>query len=412
MPENVTATTPSPEDRAERGLEVLKQIGGASYDVGVKPLAEVSADMARLTVEFPYGEILARPGLDLHLRQVCTVATLLAQGSVQPQLKFHMNGLLNVGGTPDELVELLVVASLILGFPVAIDALPIVQGLFTEREIAFTPTAATSEDGTDRYRRGLDALRHAAGGEPGEILAQLASVVPELAQWTVEYAYGEVLSRPGLDAKVRHVAIIAMLTAAGNRAEALRFQIIAAERDGLSRNEIIEMMIQIALYAGFPSALNGFAAIRELIQNPPAKPTPIDTARPVPQSEGRTPRHQRGLDTLALTSAASGEAVLAGLSKLAPDIGRMILDHGYGDIFHRTAIDLKTRELTTCAAMAARATKASETPFRVHVNAALTAGATRAEIVEVLLNLLPHCGYPIVQQAMRMAGEEFARRGV
>ena len=388
MPENTAATAPSASGRAERGLAVLKQIGGATYDVGVKPLAEVSADMARLTVEFPYGEILARPGLDLHLRQVCTVATVLAQGSVQPQLKFHMNGLLNVGGTPDELVDLLVLASVI------------------------TPTAATGEDGTDRYRRGLDALRRAAGGEPTEILAQLAAVVPELAQWTVEYAYGEVLSRPGLDAKVRHIAVIAMLTAAGNRADALRFQIIAAERDGVTRDEIIEMMIQIALYAGFPSALNGFAAIRDLMQNPPASIAPVDTARPIPTSESRAPRHQRGLATLALTSAASGEAVLAGLSTLAPDIGRMILDHGYGDIFHRTAIDLKTRELTTCAAMAARATKASETPFRVHVNAALTAGATKAEIVEVLLNLLPHCGYPLVQQAMRLAGEEFAKRGV
>lgn len=411
MPETPRDTTPSAAGRAERGLAVLKQIGGAGYDVGVKPLAEVSADMARLTIEFPYGEILARPGLDLHLRQVCTVATLLAQGSVQPQLKFHMNGLLNVGGTPDELVELLVLASVILGFPIAIDALPIVEQLFTERGIAFTPTAAGEEDGTDRYRRGLDALRHLAGGEPTELLAQLAAVVPELAQWTVEFAYGEVLSRPGLAARVRHLAVIGMLTAAGNRAEALRFQIIAAERDGLSRNEIIEAMIQIALYAGFPSALNGFAVIRELTQNPP-QPAPASAAVPVAASEGRGPRRQRGLATLALTSAASGEAVLAGLSALAPDIGRMILDHGYGDIFHRTAIDLRTRELTTCAAMAARGTKASETPFRVHVNAALTAGATRAEIVEVLLNLLPHCGYPIVQQAMRMAGEEFARRGV
>lgn len=412
MPETLAAPTPSAAGRAERGLAVLKEIGGASYDVGIKPLAEVSLDMARLTVEFPYGEILARPGLDLHLRQVCTVATLLAQGSVQPQLKFHINGLLNVGSTPEELVELLVLASVILGFPIAIDALPIVQQLFTERGVSFTPTAAAEEDGTDRYRRGLDALRHLSGGEPTELLAQLASVAPELARWTVEFAYGEVLSRPGLDPKVRHIAVISMLTAAGNRADALRFRIVAAERDGVTRDEIIETMIQIALYAGFPSALNGFAAIRELTQNPPRPAGPSAPPAPAAASERRASRRQRGLETLALTSAASGEAVLAGLSVLAPDIGHMILDHGYGDIFHRTAIDLKTRELTTCAAMAARATKASETPFRVHVNAALTAGATRAEIVEVLLNLLPHCGYPIVQQAMRMAGEEFAKRGV
>src|SRR5690606_9359639 len=75
------------ETRAERfarGSEVLKRIGGAGYDIPVNRLAQVAPDLARFTVEFAYGDILSRPGLDLRLRQIATVAALMAHGSVQP----------------------------------------------------------------------------------------------------------------------------------------------------------------------------------------------------------------------------------------------------------------------------------------------------------------------------------------
>jgi 4-carboxymuconolactone decarboxylase len=60
--------------------------------------------------------------------------------------------------------------------------------------------------------------------------------------------------------------------------------------------------------------------------------------------------------------------------------------------------------------MAAVATAATVVPLRVHVNAALTAGATPTEVIETLLNLIPYCGYPVVQQAVKVAGEEIAKR--
>src|SRR3954447_4075930 len=75
-------------ERFERGMEVLQRIGGEGFDLPVKHLAEASPDLARFTVEYPYGDILSRPGLNLPLRQICTVSCLMALGSVQPQLKF------------------------------------------------------------------------------------------------------------------------------------------------------------------------------------------------------------------------------------------------------------------------------------------------------------------------------------
>ena len=167
--------------------------------------------------------------------------------------------------------------------------------------------------------------------------------------------------------------------------------------------------MQLSVYSGFPSALNAFAIAIEVFTDTGARTaalSPISSTT----SEDRTERLERGHATLAQTSGASGDAVVNGFNDIAPDLGRMIVEHSYGEVFARGGIDMKTRELTACAALAAVATKTTETPLRVHINAALNVGASRQEILETLLNLVSYSGYPSVQQAVTIASEEFARR--
>jgi 4-carboxymuconolactone decarboxylase len=127
------------DDRFSRGLDILRQIGGENFDGPINSLAETSADLSRFTVEYPYGDVLSRPGLDLPLRQLCTVSMLLADGNAQSQLKFHMAGFLNAGGEPKALVELMFVSVALLGFPPTINAIGIVRAVFAERKFAFEP---------------------------------------------------------------------------------------------------------------------------------------------------------------------------------------------------------------------------------------------------------------------------------
>ena len=400
-------------ERFDLGAEILRRIGGRDFDGPIKRLAEISPDMARFTVEYPYGDVLSRPGLDLRLRQICTVGALIAQGSVQPQLKFHMEGLLNVGGRPQDLIEILFLSTAILGFPAAIDAIGIVRRIFSERGVSFTPAPARDDDGTDRYSRGLDAFRDLMRADPSDHVAPFADVSPELAQWSIEFAFGDILARDGLEAKAKQLAVVSMLVAVGNRTDALHFHLQGALICGATHSEIVESLIQISVYTGFPAALNAFTVARDVLAKPPeplSQPNPDASGASL--SESRTRRRERGLATLSGTSSAAGDAVVRSFDDISPEIGRMIVDHSYGDIFHRAGIDPKTRELTACAALAARGTKASETPLRVHINAALTAGASRTEVVETLLNLLPYSGYPTVQAAMSIAGQEFLKRSV
>jgi 4-carboxymuconolactone decarboxylase len=397
------------EDRFERGLRILRRIGGQNYASPIERLAETSRDLARYTVEYPYGDILSRSGLELSLRELCTVSVLLADGSAQPQLKYHMTGFLNAGGQPRALAELMFVAVATLGFPAAINGVAVLREVFKEQNAAFEVLPPATDDGTWRGRHGVGALAQLTGGDVQGYFDGFAATSPDLARLSIEFAFGEALSRDGLDTTAKLLAIIAMLGAAGNRSGALRLHLAGALAQGVTREEIVELLMQLSVYSGFPSALNALAAANSVFAETGAGSAALSSTA-TKSSESRTDRFERGLTTLAKTSGASGDAVVNSFNDIAPDLGRMIVEHSYGEVFSRDGIDVKTRELTACAALAAVATKATETPLRVHINAALKAGASRQEVVETLLNLVPYSGFPSVQQAVGIATEEFAKR--
>jgi 4-carboxymuconolactone decarboxylase len=115
-----------------------------------------------------------------------------------------------------------------------------------------------------RYDRGLQALR-TIDGEAGEkVIAALAGIAPDFAPLLVSYAFGDIYSRPGLDLRMRQVATVAALTAMGTAAPQLKVHIGAALNVGLTRDEIIEVIVQMSVYAGFPAALNGLFAAKEV----------------------------------------------------------------------------------------------------------------------------------------------------
>ena len=322
-----------------------------------------------------------------------------------------MAGFLNVGGSPRELVELVILSIAITGFPGAINAIGLVRELFNERGVEFSPIPAASDSGEDRFSRGLQYLEM-LGSHSGLGGQDVSSSAPDLARWAIEFAAGDVFARGGLTEKQKHLSAISMLSSVGNRTDALRAHLTAALRSGVSKDEIIEVLMQMSVYAGFPASLNGFFVANNLFKDfDPPKPAEKSTSvARADHSESRTQRTKRGLKTLAKTSQSSGNAVIKSFNDIAPDIGHMILQHAYGDIFQRPGIDFTTRELTAVAAMAAVGSKTAEVPLRVHANAALNAGATRGEILETLYNLLPYCGYPAIQQAVAIVTEEFKKR--
>jgi len=116
-------------DRYQRGLQKLAEIDGHAGERVIESLKEISPDLGRFIIEFPFGDIYSRPGLDLKSREIATVAALTTLGNAQPQLKVHIEGALNVGCTREEIVEVILQMAVYAGFPAALN------GMFAAKEV-------------------------------------------------------------------------------------------------------------------------------------------------------------------------------------------------------------------------------------------------------------------------------------
>ena len=126
------------------GLAKLEEIDGEAGRKVIDSLQAIAPDLARYVIEFPFGDIYQRPGLDLPQRELATVAALTALGHCQPQLAVHIHGALNVGCTPEQVVEVIIQMAVYAGFPAALNGMTTAKAVFTERGLltASTPNAS------------------------------------------------------------------------------------------------------------------------------------------------------------------------------------------------------------------------------------------------------------------------------
>ena len=119
----------SDETRYDLGLAMMRKMFGPGIDAALKSLQAASPDLARCLVEFPFADVYTRPGLDLKVREMPTVAALTVLGYPQAELKDHIRGALNVGCTPDQILEIILQMAVYAGFPAALN------GLFAAKEV-------------------------------------------------------------------------------------------------------------------------------------------------------------------------------------------------------------------------------------------------------------------------------------
>ena len=118
-----------PSERFITGQEMLQKVDGKGGDAVVESLQDIAPDFAQYLIEFPFGDIYSRPGLDLRSREIATVAALTALGNAAPQLKVHIGAALHVGLTQDEIIEVIIQMAVYAGFPAALN------GLFAAKEV-------------------------------------------------------------------------------------------------------------------------------------------------------------------------------------------------------------------------------------------------------------------------------------
>lgn len=121
-------------ERYIRGLELLQEIDGHAGEQVVEALKDIAPDLARYTIEFPFGDVYSRGVLSLKEREIATIAALTALGNAQPQLKVHINGALNVGCTRQEVVEVMIQMAVYAGFPAALNGVFAAKEVFVNRD--------------------------------------------------------------------------------------------------------------------------------------------------------------------------------------------------------------------------------------------------------------------------------------
>ena len=111
---------------------------------------------------------------------------------------------------------------------------------------------------SDTFKRGADVRKWLMGEQRyAEVQARRTAFTEEWMDFVNQYAFGEVWARPGLDKKTRHMLTIAMLTALG-RLEELETHLSLTPNSGVSRDEVREVLMQAAIYAGVPAAMSAF----------------------------------------------------------------------------------------------------------------------------------------------------------
>ncbi|RMI35339.1 carboxymuconolactone decarboxylase family protein [Nocardia stercoris] len=124
-------------ERYLRGAARQQEMGGATaarhrvYDA----LADIAPDLHRFAVEFAYGDIHARPGLDIGARELVIIGVLIGLGDARPQLEAHLTTALNVGVAAEAVVEAVIQALPYAGFPRVLNAMTVARTVFAERDL-------------------------------------------------------------------------------------------------------------------------------------------------------------------------------------------------------------------------------------------------------------------------------------
>lgn len=120
--------------------------------------------------------------------------------------------------------------------------------------------------------RGIKKIGEILGQTAEDVEKSLGDISPSLATYVLETIYGQIYQSPVLDNKTRQIVMVASLATLGTAGPQLRTHIGGALRCGVTREELVEIMLQLVPYTGVVTAINGMAACRDAFEKHQRKP--------------------------------------------------------------------------------------------------------------------------------------------
>ena len=254
-------TGQNPQSAASVGEALVKMLKINSKDaLAPRPALEVnkvSPTFAKYTVEKLVGEVWERPGLSKHDRCIVSISCLIARNQTAGMPVYFAKALEN-GVTPGELSEIITHLGFYSGWPNAMSAVIVAKEVFANYGISQAELPSIEPLMLDK--------NEALPGDENRVTfieQNIAPISESLAKYTNELVYGEVWLRSGLSSRSRSLATVCAMIAAGD-IQFLGMYMGRAVQHGITKEEMGEVLGQLAFYAGWPKLISASLVVKEV----------------------------------------------------------------------------------------------------------------------------------------------------
>ena len=254
------------DDRYNQGQEMRRLMAGGNPSHYTLPgIDQLAPDLKRIVDEALWGAVWTRPGLDTVYRCMCTISALTALGQL-PLLRRNIERSLNLGVTPDQVVEVFIQMTFFVGIPAVETAMRITKEIFEEQGIAYIPTQVYNTQRTvdQLHADGLKIYDEQMAEPPLYPVDDPESVEMEVQRFIEEYHWGAIHGRPGLSAKSRYLCSLSAMTVLGQYDRQIRRLIEGALHVGTTPQEIMEVFVQLIFYGSYTNSRTAMRVARSV----------------------------------------------------------------------------------------------------------------------------------------------------
>ena len=304
---------------------------------------------------YVYGDIWERPGLSARDRSMITVAVNQALYATN-ELRLHMGRALDNGVTQAEISEIIAHVMWYSGFPTGVNAARVAAEVFAERGLPARPPGASSRQPP------VDPELEFPGAFPQ---------TPYLSDLLNQVVYAETWKRSELSPRDRSMITVAVGTALYASSE-VRYHVGRALDNGVTQEEIEEIITHVTFYSGFPTGVNAAQVTAEVFE-----------ARGLPMGDGFLPA--------------------------VPYLNELIGGLVYAETWTREQLSMRDRSLATIAVTLANY---QTDQLRIHLGRGLDNGLTTQEIAELIAQVTLYSGFPSGVNGSRTFAEVLRERGM
>lgn len=255
----------------------------------------------------------------------------------------------------------------------------------------------------ERRAAGKDVLATLRGGgtDTDAAVADMEARLGPLGSLVVDFALGDLWTRPGLSRRDRSLVVISILGTL-NQLNQLRSHVRGGINHGLTPTEVEEVFVQLGAYAGFPRAIDAMTTAREVL----AEVAGVERLEPSPPAEPKDD-DQRSADAREVMGRLSQNQPPGGIGV---DMGSFTGPAGrfaFGEVWSRTQLGRRDRSLVVCATLT---TQDKPTELRFHLQGAINHGVSTEELEELMYTVIAYVGFPTAVEGLRALAEVRSRQ--